>query len=174
MSARILRPLSLSLMFPLAWAQGCAVRASEPEPANAPAVAAAAAPAATPNPAPAPGFALLGDKKRFGTLSPDAAKALAAIFDAAVAGDLAALRPWMAEGFKDGFGGEEGADKVIDSWRGDPSRFVTLVKVIEQGCMEAGEISCGDRPFSASGEGCQLTLQRRGGSWRMSFLVCGD
>lgn len=94
----------------------------------------------------------------FPELPPGAEAALLAIRTAAEAGDLAALRPWLAPELKRSFNGQ-------------PHLLRKLVASLDQGCLED---ETGQKVT------CPPGLPKRAGiaplpqGWRLTFFVAGD
>lgn len=90
-------------------------------------------------------------------LPPGAEAALLAIRKAAEAGDLAALRPWLAPG----------AGLSFDR----PELLRELVATLDQGCLEdetGQKVTCPPNPPKRAG------IARLPQGWRLTFFVAGD
>lgn len=141
------------------------------EPAAERATSGAPAAEATPEPEPALPEQLRG-------LPPDAARTVLEVRAAAAAGDLAALRPHMADHFSWSFGGNVSADEAIAHWRERPTVVAELVEMIDRGCRHdpgTGYVVC---PPAYGGDpeylGFRAGFDRQNGEWKMIFFVAGD
>jgi hypothetical protein len=119
-------------------------------------------------PATSPGAELRREKAAeltcFPELPPGAEAALAAIQKAAEAGDVQALRGWLAEGFKGSFE--------------DPKILRELVATLDRGCLEeeSGQrVVCPpEYRYDPSHPGWLAGIERRPQGWRLIFFVKGN
>ena len=94
-------------------------------------------------------------------LPPGAEAALLAIRNAAEAGDLAALRPWLAPE----------AVRIFDSHPERAELLRALVATLDQGCLEdetGQKVTCPPSPPKRAG------IARLPRGWRLTFFVAGD
>jgi hypothetical protein len=114
----------------------------------------------------------------FPELPPGAEEALLSIRTAAEAGDLEALRGWLAGDVNWSFGGEAGADRAIRHWREHPEVLRELVATLDRGCLEdetGRRVTCPpEYRRDPSYLGWRAGLERRPDGWRMTFFVAGD
>jgi hypothetical protein len=120
-----------------------------------------------------------GDLGRFGArLPPGAARAIAAVEQAAASRDVGQLRPLMADEFTYSFGDSPSAETAVVMWQADPTILGELGKVLAAGCAEDkkdGQVVCPaafltDENFS----GYRAGFRNLGGTWKMVFFVAGD
>ncbi|HEX7183889.1 MAG TPA: hypothetical protein VF756_18815 [Thermoanaerobaculia bacterium] len=129
-----------------------------------------------------PGFELRQKKAAYPAclpeLPPGAEEALVAVQLAAEAGDLAALRPWLADDLNWSFGAEPGAAGALAHWREHPEELRELAAVLERGCLaeeDGPRVVC---PVEYLTEpnflGRRAGFVRTPAGWRMIFFVAGD
>jgi hypothetical protein len=110
------------------------------------------------------------DPAAFKDVPPPAAKQLAAIKDALSSRDYAVLRAYLADDVIWSLGGGSGADTAMAMWQADPEPLDAMGKVLTAGCAgDAKKVTCpGGAPAPG---GYQLTVEPRGGSWRVVSFV---
>ena len=121
-----------------------------------------------PQPAANPGVDLRREKTAeltcFPELPPGAEAALLAIQKAAEAGDLQALRGWLAEGVKGSFG--------------DPETLRELAATLDRGCLEddsGGRVVCPpEYRYDSEYPGWRAGVERQPQGWRLVFFVKGS
>ncbi|MBI4511166.1 MAG: hypothetical protein HY698_16155 [Deltaproteobacteria bacterium] len=104
---------------------------------------------------------------RWSHLPRDAARALAAVHEAASRGDPAALRPYMSSPFRSD-AGELRADEVVPMWGADPSLLVPLVHALEGTCSQEGSdgvVRCTGGLASGKSGGTLALFRLVGGKW---------
>jgi hypothetical protein len=112
---------------------------------------------------------------QFGDLPAAAARVVADVHAAAIAGDFIRLRAHMADDFVWSLGAAPGADHAIVMLQADPTLVSQLIAALAAGCSAAGapaRVTCppADAPLAASRH--LATFADVGGTWKMvSFLV---
>ena len=131
---------------------------------------------------PTPGAEARRDKTEtlqcFPELPPGAEEALLAIRAAAAAGNLQALRGWLAPEINWSFGNEPGVDRAVRHWQEHPQALRELVATLDRGCLEdetGSRVICPPEYRRDPGyQGWRAGIERRPEGWRMTFFVAGD
>lgn len=114
------------------------------------------------------------DPSTFKTVPAGAAKTLADVADILKKRDYPSLRDQLADDVVWSLGGGTGADVAMATWQADPGAFDAMAAAIEAGCAADGD-SKALCPAGAPKAGTyQLTLEPRGGGWKVTSFVLAE
>ena len=112
------------------------------------------------------------DTRLFGEIPAPAAKAAAAVERAIERRDYGALRAAVADDVLWSLGADPGADAALAMWQADPSTLDTLVASMKAGCAgDDKKIVCPAKAATDGYLGWRVTLEPRGGAWKLTSFV---